>query len=321
VSIDVLYIGGYTRSGSTLLSSLLGGLPGYVAAGELRDLWQRGVRDNQLCSCGQPFLSCPFWSAVGDRAFGGWPKIDADDLARVGAELLTSDRYLPGLLGPRFVAGRRGTRLLRRYSESMTALYASVRDVSGGSVIVDSSKLPAAALATARSPDVRLRVLHLVRDSRGVAFSWAKRGVVRPEITAGRTYMDTYAAGFTAVRWAYHNLLLEALRLRHVPCSLVRYEAMVRAPGASICGALERLGMPVAASARAALDSRRVPLDSSHTIGGNPMRFAGDDQPLEVDEAWRDEMPASERRKVMMLTWPLLLRYGYLRAAPQSPDE
>ena len=35
----VLYIGGWGRSGSTLLSHLLGGLDGMVSVGELRYVW------------------------------------------------------------------------------------------------------------------------------------------------------------------------------------------------------------------------------------------------------------------------------------------
>ena len=51
---------------------LLGGLPGCTAVGELRHIWERGVLGNRLCGCGEPFHECPFWSAVGREAFGGW---------------------------------------------------------------------------------------------------------------------------------------------------------------------------------------------------------------------------------------------------------
>ena len=63
--VRLLYVGGAGRSGSTLLDLLLSEVPGMFAAGEVRYLWNRGVRDNELCGCGQSFLSCPFWSAVG----------------------------------------------------------------------------------------------------------------------------------------------------------------------------------------------------------------------------------------------------------------
>ena len=73
----VLYIGGWGRSGSTLAERLLGEMPEIVGAGEVTHLWQRGLIDNELCACGTPFRDCPFWTAVGDRAFGGWDTVDA----------------------------------------------------------------------------------------------------------------------------------------------------------------------------------------------------------------------------------------------------
>ena len=82
---QVLYVGGWGRSGSTLLSHLLGRLPEMVAVGELRYVWQAGVSGNELCGCGQPFDECPFWVAVGEEAFGGWDKIDLDEVLGFGS--------------------------------------------------------------------------------------------------------------------------------------------------------------------------------------------------------------------------------------------
>ena len=55
--VDVVFIGGASRTGSTLLSLLLGSLPGHFAAGEMRYLWLRGLQANQLCGCGEPLSS------------------------------------------------------------------------------------------------------------------------------------------------------------------------------------------------------------------------------------------------------------------------
>src|SRR6185312_11260354 len=86
----ILSIAGAGRSGSTLLAMLLGGLPGCTAVGELRHIWERGVIANRLCGCGEPFHECPFWTAVGREAFGGWDAVDAERQAarlwRVGRQ-------------------------------------------------------------------------------------------------------------------------------------------------------------------------------------------------------------------------------------------
>src|ERR1019366_1995765 len=54
-------------------------------------------------------------------------------------------------------------------------LYRAIRQVAGKSVVVDSSREASQALVLARIPDIDLKVLHLVRDSRAVAFSYLRR--------------------------------------------------------------------------------------------------------------------------------------------------
>ena len=52
--------------------------------------------------------------------------------------------------------------------------------VAGASVVIDSSKHSALAHCLRWSNAIELRVLQVVRDPRGVAYSWTKR-VDRPE--------------------------------------------------------------------------------------------------------------------------------------------
>src|SRR5215207_2809734 len=69
-SMKVLYIVGVGRSGSTLLERMLGAVPGSVNA-----IFSRVSSEDQRCGCSEPFSRCPFWTAVGDRAFGGWSPV------------------------------------------------------------------------------------------------------------------------------------------------------------------------------------------------------------------------------------------------------
>ncbi|HEX6984894.1 MAG TPA: hypothetical protein VF170_05935, partial [Planctomycetaceae bacterium] len=60
----MLYVAGWGRSGSTLLSYILADLPGFVAVGELRYLWS-AISNGELCGCGEPVTACPFWKDIG----------------------------------------------------------------------------------------------------------------------------------------------------------------------------------------------------------------------------------------------------------------
>ena len=73
-TVDVAYIAGSGRSGSTVLALLLGKLSDFVPIGGLTNLWERGLKRNYLCGCGSHFGECPFWVGVGEEAFGGWTR-------------------------------------------------------------------------------------------------------------------------------------------------------------------------------------------------------------------------------------------------------
>jgi hypothetical protein len=169
-----VFVGGYARTGSTLLDRLLGQVDGFASFGELRHVWERNFRGNQLCGCGRPFRECPFWDEVVRVAFGGW---DGVDPAAVGRDKRRVDsvRNIPRNLTGGWTAGYRAT--LGRYLEAVGALYRAMASVSGARFLVDSTKDPQ-HLYVLRLAGIDVRVAHLVRDSRAVAFSW--RRVRRP---------------------------------------------------------------------------------------------------------------------------------------------
>ena len=171
--VPVLYIGGEGRSGSTMLSAMLGNREGYFPVGELPDVWL-ALQRNELCGCGLPFAQCEFWQAVGDTAYGGWAALDIDEIMRQEARY-TRHRRIPRLISrSRF---RQDDPDLAGYLDRLVQLYRAIQIVSGCSVIVDSTKRPPFAIMLRSEARVYLRVVHLVRDSRGVAFSWSKTGI------------------------------------------------------------------------------------------------------------------------------------------------
>ena len=213
----VLFIGGLGRSGSTLLDLLLAGVPGMVPVGELRHLWTRGLRDDDRCACGARFSACPFWNAVGDHSFGGWTNVDADRTIALARRVDRHRRLMT--TAP---AWREPSHELRRYGEMLEQLFAGILAVSGGEVVIDSSKDPPHGFVLRRTPGIDLRIVHLVRDSRGVAESWGK-ALSRPDAVGGPAMMTRLAPWRTAMMWVDTNLLVEALGHGTVPSVRLRY--------------------------------------------------------------------------------------------------
>jgi hypothetical protein len=302
--IKVLYIAGFGRSGSTILSNALGQVPGFFSAGELNFIWKHNVIENRLCGCGEPFHDCPVWTKVMDEAFGGMDGIDAREMVRLHAEG-TRTRHIPQMLTQ---SGEAATR--ERLGKLLTAhgrLYEAIARTTGSRVVVDSSKEPAHGYAMSLIPDVELYVLHLIRDPRAAAYSWQKKKL-QPD-SESREFMHRKTPAQSAVLWDAWNAATEALWRRAPERYLrLRYEDFVQEPRASFERILKLLGE----NAEPPLASEReVRLGVSHTVSGNPNRFDTGAVELKPDEAWKKEMQPKDRTMVTGLTLPLLLRYGY----------
>jgi len=305
-SPSVVFVGGYARTGSTLLDRLLGQIDGFASFGELRHVWERNFRGNQLCGCGEPFRECPFWNEVVVVAFGGW---DGVDPAAVGRDKRRVDSVwnIPRNLSGGWTAGYRAA--LGRYLEAVGALYRAMASVSGARFLVDSTKDPQ-HLYVLRLAGMDVRVAHLVRDSRAVAFSW-RRVRRRPEITWREQDMPRFPVVRSAMAWDVANLAAEASRLAGIPYAFVRYEDLIG-------DAREELGR-LARELRLGevdlsfLGDGRATLGRAHTVAGNPMRFAEGTIELRADTEWATAMPGGDRAVVTGLTAPLLAHYGYRR--------
>jgi hypothetical protein len=306
-AVPVAFVGGHGRSGSTLLSRVLGAVPGFVSVGELCYLWDQGVLMDRMCGCGQPFSQCEFWTAVGKDAFGGWDNVDARALLTL-RKSVERVRYTPLLSAPALAPGYAGR--LREYAAAMSTVYHSIRAVSGADVVVDTSKYPSSAYLLRHVPGVELRLVHLVRSVYGVCYSWSKT-VARPD-RDGKP-MPQYPPTRTAAEWSAFNLLLDALRLRGVPTRLVHYEDFVAAPRETLAGIVRFLGAEPTEADLAFVGESSVELPRDHSVAGNPMRFRSGPEQLRLDEAWRTELDPKARRLISVVSGPAILRYGYAR--------
>ena len=300
MTVRVLYIGGSGRSGSTLVDRIIGQLPGFVSTGELRVISQAGMGENRLCGCGASFDECPFWTRVGGEAFGGWERVDRDALHRAGANSYRD--ALRSILDKRVQRHGSGSRALAR-------LYRAISEAADGATIIDSSKGPRYGALLATVPGLEVRAIHLVRDSRGVAYSWSKT-VTRPDVPGRTVEMLRMRPPEVAVRWILHNAMMELLG-RRIPVVRVCYEAFLADPRTELSRILSVVASPPGVEALDFIGPTSTRLRANHTVMGNPMRMLTGDVPLRLDDAWRTAMPVGSRTLVAAITWPMLLRYGY----------
>ncbi len=301
----VLYLGGFGRSGTTLLDRMLGEVLGVVSSGEVVHLWERGVRGDERCGCGQCFSACPLWTEVGRKAFGGWEALDVERVIGL-KRAVDRNRFIPAMVANALLPGYRSR--MREYADLLGRLYGALHEVSAARVIVDSSKHASYGYLLREVPGIDLRLVHAVRDPRGVANSWLKQRR-RPEVAYGKSYMPMYSPGRSGLLWSGHNAMVAGLT-RLVPSIVVRYEDLMDDPAAELRRVLSLAGLPSDVPLTQ-LHGDAVELRPAHTVAGNPMRFRTGRLVLRRDEGWRTDLPKRSQALVELVTWPLRLRYRY----------
>ena len=318
-ALKVLSVVGAGRSGTTVLASLLDEVDGVTSAGELRWLWERGVRDRRPCGCGRAPEECPVWGPVvtGSREHLTTlaPPRTVDDLIAAQHALKRPSAF-PRVLRTVTDAGAgdgaddgAGLTDLALVQGAMAGVCRALAHTTGASVVVDISKRPLDAAVLAGVPDLDTYVLHVVRDPRAVVHSWrrAKTFSAAGEV---RT-MGTRGLASSVRRWTGNALFAEALRRRYPPERWLhlRYEDFAARPRATTEQVLDFLGVRAATSFT---DARTARLRPNHIVAGNPSRFTTGDVTIRQDDAWTREMPRRDQRVVVGLTLPLLYRYRYL---------
>ena len=307
----VVYVAGSGRSGSTLLERTLGAIPGWVNIGEAIDIPRKVAPLDELCGCGETFSNCPFWTRVG-RALEDW---DPEWLARTHAlqASVARQRRLPQLLAPRRGKDFEGRRA--EYRSRYGALYRAAAAEAGADVVVDASKWPSLAMAL-HGGEIDLRVIHLVRDVRGVAFSLDK-SVIRPQSSDGEAMHRNHPTS-GAARWLATQTEVDLVRHAGVPVARMRYADFVDDPAASIAAAISQLGMRIPAEGLTHIDGRRVTLGVSHGVSGNPSRFRLGETTLRPDDEWRTRMPIGDKLRTTAIGLPQLLRLNAITPPASS---
>ena len=301
----VLYIGGFGRSGSTLVERVVQAAPQAVSLGEVVHLWKRGIVGDEPCGCGTRFSECPFWGAVGERAFGGWDAVDVDKVLALH-DAVDRQRHVWKTTKP-FGATREA---ILRYSAYYRAVYRAAAEHSGSDIVVDSSKHASLAVALSNDPQIDLRVLHLVRDSVAVAYSWSKE-VKYDVVGDGHRNMPRFSAARASALWMSNNALVQLARIAGTPTYRLRYEDFVRTPSAAIQDVWRELNLPGSYGIDLSQEGGVV-VERGHSVGGNPMRFKPGPLVIRADEAWRVKMPTKQRRIVKTLTFPVRSSFGYI---------
>ncbi len=298
--IKLAYIAAPSYSGSTLLTFLLNAHPRIATVGELK--WGSIDLTTYRCSCGALLTACDFWRQLRER-------VEAEgltfDLQRPPTEFRTHTGGLTDRIvrarnrGPLF-EGVRGAMMAvipacqdliaTARATNRTAINAAL-DLQRAEIFLDGSKDPVRLQHLLNTGDYDVRLIHLVRDGRGVVNSTIGKKGLSPTIAAEDW------------RRTHEQIERLAQRLDANQYQCVSYE--------SLCDQTEDTLRELAAFLE--IDATEFADDISaatHHILGNRMRLSRLDE-IALDEKWHTELDANALAAFEKCAGALNRRYGY----------
>jgi hypothetical protein len=224
--IKIIYIAGYSRSGSTLLDIMIGNFDGNCSCGEISFLPENGIRDREYCSCGSHVVNCSFWKEV----------IHTWDRNRS----LSNDEYIA--YNKSFFRNKRIASLIwkflfpdekfRVFMKDTQKLYESIWFHNHHKVIIDSSKSPYRLLLL-KKIGFEITTIHLIRSIKGVLYSTSKLLKTDPEagIEKAISPRKKMKVIFT---WVLANILTRIFTIGNKRIKIT-YEGLLSKPYATLC--------------------------------------------------------------------------------------
>jgi hypothetical protein len=298
----IAYIMAASHSGSTLLAMLLGSHPQATTVGDTGGTVYRKDPDYR-CSCGCKANECPFWHQVVDQMSNRGLNVDAVDF---GTRFeYPENKFINRVLGAEYRGPILETirdsllwispgwrRKFQAIAERNIALVETVTRITNSEILIDSSKLPHRLKFLLRIPELEVKIIHLVRDGRGVAHTYI--------------YVDGWPVKKSAIEWR-RNILAEEKLLAQIDQGMwtrVRYEDLCSNPQAELEKLCDFLNLN---PSQVNLDFRSADLH----VFGNKMRLSSE-KAIQHDNKWQTELNMSQLHIIERFTHDKLRKYGYI---------
>lgn len=306
--IDLVYIAGSGRSGSTLLERALGQFDEFTSIGELRHIWRNEL--DFLCGCGTSFRQCDFWNDTFDLAFGGLENIEFSKMRKL-QKRVDRVRFIPLYFFPNLPLHSFES-ALSEYKDVHLRIYSAIHSITGKRFILDSSKDISYLYILSGIQNIRLHILHVVRDSRGVAYSWNKRPKLRPEVLNKKIFMPQPKTLKVAIDWVIRQWAIEHLPQKVASYTFVKYDDFILSPTSTIQAIQKNIGFCADVSEISG-DGWINLSKPNHTVSGNPIRFISGKTPLKMDIEWQNSCSFFNKMVVTFITLPYLRKYKFFK--------
>lgn len=272
--MKIIYLLGRGRSGSTLISHVLGSQKDVLNVGELKNFWEYHCRADKMgrkCSDGLNLDNHPFWTKVRKELKS---KINNEF---PNLKVKNNDEF-------------------QNYNSEM---FNAINKVSGDEIIVDASK-KFERLKRLLKVNKNIYTIHIVRDPRAYAFSIMKYN--KRALTKNKKPQSVW---FKVVTWSVYNLFvtlyLKISRVRHIT---IIYEDFVGQPENKLNQIFNFIGK----------NDKTINVSFSEpqpVFGGNVWFFESKNTKIQKDEMYKSTLTRKQWIKYTILSFPVLLFFGY----------
>jgi uncharacterized protein YsxB (DUF464 family) len=303
--IKLLYIAGTGRNGSTLLERILNEIPGVFAAGE----FGRSARynRNKICLCGEKLTVCQVWQAITHEIDS---QLDEEKFLQLDRKYVSQK----GIERLKLLTRPKESQLsddFKQYLNSLAIKYQAIHKHKSGQIITDSTIDALYGYYLSLIPSIDLYILHLIRDPRGVSYSWQQLKFASP--SAKKPWTPQFPPSKSALNWLKRNIFIETKLARSKKYLRIHYEDLIENPTAVVTKIASMLNLKL--ENIDFIKENRISLGESHLIGGNLDAFkkGREEIVLKRDERWKQHMKWLDIMLVTFITWPLMLKYSIAR--------
>lgn len=295
--LQLIYIAGDNRSGSTMLDMMLAGHTQITSIGEAHQLKAYVTEDTKyyeqtdgekshkmICYCGKRISKCDFWNSV--EASLGRPLGDLDlKLFFLRSDLKGTSLYFMKKLSwvlinamPNLYKNNLMQKVLggERTAYDSVELFRAVHNVAKTRYVLDSSKNPHRMYSLYKILGSRMKVILLCRDYKGTIYSKMKRGV--PMWKAALQW-----------KWTVQQMEAYAQDMHQEDIIRLRYEDICTRTRDVMQQVCAFLGLQY----EEALEKRNH--EQLHHLGGSPSKYEKNNV-IKLDTGYEKIFSMSERR-------------------------
>lgn len=284
--MDIIYLMGAGRSGTTLLATVLGGTKHIITIGEMHQFLEHFL-EQKPCSCGEEITNCEFWSPVINDLTS---KYTPEELYKINEYNENVESHI-NILKSLFYKNK-------SYLEYQTWLYDNIQRHHPSQYVLDSSKYVSRALQLRRMTTHNVKLIYITRDVRGVIHSFGKR-------------VQTSKSPFSAlIYYAFINKasLFVSLFLKKDCIKRIAYEDFIKDSKTVLndIGSFLNINLDAVNTKLTHGESFQVP----HIIGGN--RLVKEKAiTLKKDIAWKKDITRPKQILYYLLVLPLMIVFKY----------